>query len=149
MLWWLTGMILGKIICKSSNWQHIQRWKITILGANWQLFRLERMPNVHILFCLHKISGFVVCNENKEIYVANLMIKYRLISSRNQYFGVFVLNGLKEKCQYNWRRNGILVCFTNTLHHHALRHSDVVSSSQISPAPGADYRHYRDHLIQF
>ena len=31
------------IICKSSNWQHIQRLKITILGANWQLYRLERM----------------------------------------------------------------------------------------------------------
>ena len=36
-------IILGEIICKSSNWQHIQRLKITILGANWQLFRLERI----------------------------------------------------------------------------------------------------------
>ena len=34
---------LGKIICESSNWQHIQRLKITILGANWQLFRLKRI----------------------------------------------------------------------------------------------------------
>ena len=29
---------IGKIITESSNWQHIQRLKITILGANWQLF---------------------------------------------------------------------------------------------------------------
>ena len=32
---------VGKIIYKSLNWQHIQRLKINILGANWQLFRLE------------------------------------------------------------------------------------------------------------
>ena len=37
------GIILGDIICKSSNWQHIEKLKIAILGANWQLFRLERM----------------------------------------------------------------------------------------------------------
>ena len=43
MLRWLIGLILGKIISKSSNWQHIQRLKITTLGANWQLFRLERI----------------------------------------------------------------------------------------------------------
>ena len=34
MLRWLIRIILGKIIYKSSNWQHIQRLKITILGAN-------------------------------------------------------------------------------------------------------------------
>ena len=29
---------------ESSNWQHIQRLKITIfLGANWQLYPLERI----------------------------------------------------------------------------------------------------------
>ena len=33
------------------------------------------LPNVHMLFCQHKISGFMICNENKEIYVANLMIQ--------------------------------------------------------------------------
>ena len=26
-----------KKICESSNWQHTQRLKITILGASWQL----------------------------------------------------------------------------------------------------------------
>ena len=42
------GTILDKIICEFSNWQHIQtlqRLKITILGADWQLFRLERIAN--------------------------------------------------------------------------------------------------------
>ena len=34
---------LGKISCQSLNWQHIHRFKITFLGANWQLFRLERI----------------------------------------------------------------------------------------------------------
>ena len=48
MLQWLIGIILGEIICESSNWQHIQRLKITIL---------------------------LICNENKEMYVANLMIQ--------------------------------------------------------------------------
>ena len=33
----------GKISCQSLNWQHIQRFDITFLGANWQLFRSERI----------------------------------------------------------------------------------------------------------
>ena len=75
------GIILGEIICEYSNWQHIQRLKITILGANSQLFvdgrkdgrtegrkdgrttdatawHWKGLPNVHILFCLHKTSSF-------------------------------------------------------------------------------------------
>ena len=58
MLRWLIGIILGEIICESSNWQHIQRLKITILGANWQLFRLEKIAKCSYLFCLHKTSRF-------------------------------------------------------------------------------------------
>ena len=58
MLRWLIGIILGKIISESSNWQHIQKLKITILGANWQLLDWKGLPNVHILFCLHKTSSF-------------------------------------------------------------------------------------------
>ena len=64
MLRWFIGIILGEIICKSSNWQHIQRLNITILGANWQFFRLERIV---ILFCLYtKHQVLLICNENKE-----------------------------------------------------------------------------------
>ena len=50
--------LLGEIISESSNWQQIQRLKVTILGANWQLFRLERIAKCYILFCLHKTSSF-------------------------------------------------------------------------------------------
>ena len=77
MFRWLIGIILGEIICDSAIWQHIQRLKITILGANWQLVRLEWIAKyVHILFCLHKTKHQVllICNENKEISVANLII---------------------------------------------------------------------------
>ena len=57
MLRWLIGIILGEIICESLNWQHtcIQRLKITILGANWQLFRLERIA---------KCSYFILSTQN-------------------------------------------------------------------------------------
>ena len=77
MLQWLIGIILGEIICESSNWQHIQRLKITILGANWQLFRLERIAkcSYFILSVDTKHHVLLICNENKEIYVANLMIQ--------------------------------------------------------------------------
>ena len=37
---------------------YIQRLKNTILVANWQHLNWKRLPNVHILFCLHKISSF-------------------------------------------------------------------------------------------
>ena len=52
------GIILDEIICESSNWQHIKKLRITILGTNWQLFRLERIAKCSDLFCLHKISSF-------------------------------------------------------------------------------------------
>ena len=56
---WLIGIILGEIICESSNWQHIQRLKITILGANWQLFGLERIA---------KCSYFILSTQNIKFY---------------------------------------------------------------------------------
>ena len=57
MLRWLIGIILGKLISKSSNWQHIQRLKITILGAIGNFLDWKGLPNVHILFCLHRASS--------------------------------------------------------------------------------------------
>ena len=68
MLRWLIGIILGEIICKSSNWQHIQRLKIIILGANWHIFRLERIAKCSYfvyMYTKHQVS--LNCNENKEI----------------------------------------------------------------------------------
>ena len=66
MLRWLIGIILGEIICESSNWQHIQRLKITILGANWQLFKLERIA---------KCSYFILSTENIKFYWFVMKIK--------------------------------------------------------------------------
>ena len=75
MVQWLIGIILGEIICKFSNWQYIQRLKITILGANWQLFRLERSAKCSFFFFYTKHQVLLICNENREISVANLMIQ--------------------------------------------------------------------------
>ena len=33
MLRWLIGIILGEIICESSNWQHIKKLKFTTVRA--------------------------------------------------------------------------------------------------------------------
>ena len=96
MLRWLihVGIILGKIIGKSSNWQHIQRLKTTILGANWLLFRLERIA---------KCSYFILSTQNIKFHWFVMKIKFLLpiwwynrdwFPLRNKYFGVFVLNGL-------------------------------------------------------
>ena len=75
MLRWLIGINLGEI-CESSNWQRIQRLKITILGANLQLFRLERIAKCLCFYFVYtKQQVLLICNENKEISVANLMIQ--------------------------------------------------------------------------
>ena len=81
---------------QSSNWQHIQRLKITILGANWQLSRLERIA---------KCSYFILSTQNIKFYWFEMKIKTFLLPIwwynrasfplGNKYFGVFVLNGLK------------------------------------------------------
>ena len=70
MLRRLIGIILGEIICESSNWQHIQRLKITILGANWQLFRLERIA---------KCSYFILSTQNIKFYWFVMKIKKFLL----------------------------------------------------------------------
>ena len=44
---------------RSSNWQRIQRSKITILGANWHLFRLKRIA---------KCSHFILSTQNIKFY---------------------------------------------------------------------------------
>ena len=64
--WWLIEIILGEIICESSNWQHIQTLKITILGANWQCFRLERIA---------KCSYFILSTQNVKFYWFVMKIK--------------------------------------------------------------------------
>ena len=95
---WLIGIILGEIICESLNWQHIQRLKITIFGANWQLFRLERIA---------KCSYFILSTQNIKFYWFVMKIKKFMlpiwwynrglfVSFWEWIFGVFVLNGLMD-----------------------------------------------------
>ena len=93
---WLIWIILDEIISESSNWQHIQRLKITILGANWQLFRLERIV---------KCSYFILSTQTIKFHWFVIKIQKFLLPiwwynrglfpPGNKYFGVFVLNGLK------------------------------------------------------
>ena len=74
-----------------------KRLKITILGANWQLLRSERIA---------KCSYFILFTQNIKFYWFVLKIKKFLLpvwwynrglfSLRNKYFGVFVLNRLKK-----------------------------------------------------
>ena len=52
--------------CESSNWQHIQMLNIPILGANWQLFRLERMA---------KCSYFILSTQNVKFYLFVMKMK--------------------------------------------------------------------------
>ena len=77
---------------------YIQRLKITILGANWQLFRLERIS---------KCSYFILSTQNIKFYWFVMKIKKFLLPIwwynrgsfplGNKYFGVFVLNGLMDQ----------------------------------------------------
>ena len=57
-------------IFESSNWQHIQRLKITILGTDWQLFRLERIA---------KCSYFILYTQNIKFYWFAMNIKKFLL----------------------------------------------------------------------
>ena len=56
----------GKISCQSLNWQHIQIFKITILGANRQLFLLERIA---------KCSYFIMSTQNIKFHQIATKIK--------------------------------------------------------------------------
>ena len=97
MLRRLIGNILGKIIWESSNWQHINRLKITILGANWQLFRLERIAKCSYMY-------FILSTQNIKFHWIVMKIKTFLLPIwwynrdlfplRNKYNVVFILNGL-------------------------------------------------------
>ena len=93
MLQWLIVLNLGKIICESSKWQHIQRLKITILGANWQLFRLERIAKCS--YFILSTHWFVM--KIKKFLLPIWWYNRGLFPLGNKYFGIFVLNGLKLK----------------------------------------------------
>ena len=74
MLRWLIGIIFRRNNLWILKWQHIQRMKITILGANWQLFRLERIAKCsYFILSTQNIKFHWIVMKNKEISVANLM----------------------------------------------------------------------------
>ena len=90
------GIILGKAIYDSSNWQHIQRLKITILGANWQLFWLERIANcLYFTLSIQNIKFYWFVMKIKKCLLPIWWYNRGLFPLRNKYFEVFVLNGLK------------------------------------------------------
>ena len=92
------GIILGKMICKCSNWQHIQRLKITILGANWQVFRLERIA---------KCSYFILSTQNIKLYWFVMKIKKFLLPIWWYNRGLFPLgNKYFDTTWYNYSIKG-------------------------------------------
>ena len=97
MLRWLIGIILGEIICESSNWQHIQRLKITILGANWQLFRLERIAKCsYLILSTQNIEFHWIVMKIKKFLLPIWWYNRDLFPLKNKYNVVFILNGLKS-----------------------------------------------------
>ena len=111
---------MQKMICKSSNWQHVQRLKITILDANWQLFRLERIA---------KCSYFILSTQNIKIDWFVMKIKKFLLPIwwynrgsfplGNKYFVVFILTGFKNRSDRHLLR--IITSSRATLWHSPVR----------------------------
>ena len=116
MLQWLIGIILDEIICKSSNWQHIQRLKITILGANWQLFRLERIA---------KFSHFILSTQNIKFYWFVMKIKKFMLPIwwynrgwfplGNKYLGSLFWMGYMDDCKACKQTTNTNSCFYSIL----------------------------------
>ena len=104
MLRWLIGFIYGEIICESSNWQYMQRLKITILGANWQLFRLERIDKCSYLFCpKQNIKFYRFVMKTKKFLLPIWWYNRGLFPLGNKYFWVFVLKWVKRNiCTWIW-----------------------------------------------
>ena len=145
MLRWFIGIILGEIICESSNWQHIQRLKITILGPHWQLFRLERIA---------KCSYFILSRptENIKFYWFVMNIKKIMLPIwwynrgsfplGNKYFGVFILNGLISRfCLLFLLDLVMLLCFP--LFFNIFKKKKIVIT--ITRSSSSSHRHHHHH----
>ena len=106
MLRWLIGIILGEIICESSNWQHIQRLKITILDANWQLFRLERIAKCsYLILSTQNIKFYWFVMKIRKFLLPIWWYNRGLFPLMNKYIRVFVLNGLKDALTHQmWKK---------------------------------------------
>ena len=105
------------------KWQHIQRLKITILGANWQVFRLESIA---------KCSYFILSTQNIKSYWLVMKIKKFLLliwwynrglfPLGNKYLGSSFWMGwfgicsrvktlLETSCETTWKTTLILKWF--------------------------------------
>ena len=62
-------------------------------------------------FVYTKHQVLPICNENKEICVANLRIKQRFYPLKNKYFGVFILNGFKVNEKLPNRMKNNIMCW--------------------------------------
>ena len=70
MLRWLIGIILGKI-CESSNWQHILKIEDNYFRCKLATFQIGKDGQMFIFYFVYrKHQVILICNENKEIYVA-------------------------------------------------------------------------------
>ena len=87
MLRWLIGIILDEIICESSNWQHIQRFKITILGANWQLFKVERIAKCSYLILSTQTKFYWFVMKIKKFMLPIWWYNRGLFPLGNKYLG--------------------------------------------------------------
>ena len=91
---------LGEIICESSNWQHYTNIEDHYLGANSQLFRLERIAQCsYLILSIQNIKFYwFVMKIIKKFLLPISWYNRGLFPLGNKYFGVFVLNGLKWTC---------------------------------------------------
>ena len=143
MLRWLIGIILVEIICESSNWQHIQRLKITILGANWQHFRLERIAKCsYFILSTQIIKFYWFVMKIKEFLLPIWWYNRGLFPLGNKYFGVFVLNGLKLLLFFFLCVKACYTQYTSDFHNHSpngvgsLHRQSQTTSSKYLPVPG-------------
>ena len=85
-----------KLATYTTNW-------ITILGANWQHFRLERIAKCsYYILSTQNIKVLLICNENKEFLLPIWWYNRGLFALGNKYFGVFILNGLNNATCCSW-----------------------------------------------
>ena len=74
---------------------YIQRLKITILGTNWQLFRLERIAKCpYFILSMQNIKFYWFVMKIKKFLLPIWWYNRGLFPLGNKYHGVFILNGL-------------------------------------------------------
>ena len=76
MLWWLIGISLGKKnlqILKLATYTKIEDYYFRCKFATFKIGKDCQMFIFYFVYTKHQV--LLICNEDKEIYVANLMIQ--------------------------------------------------------------------------